>query len=256
LQQAQSDDDGLDQRLRKGFRIGSWVSIPDPGVVEAMCSPGLDFLILDDEHGLIDLRAQHDLVGTGNACGLDMIVRVASNDPIRIMQALDAGASGVLVPQIPDASGVRSAISAARYPPIGSRGWGPRRPTAYGRRRSDYQAAADRNASVLVMIERREALADLDAILATPDLGAVLIGPSDLSGALGVLGQPEHASVRSAIELIISKATAAGVPVGIAVGDGSAIPTWRDAGCDFVVAAADYLLLARATDALVAAARN
>jgi 2-keto-3-deoxy-L-rhamnonate aldolase RhmA len=109
----------------------------------------------------------------------------------------------------------------------------------------------------MVMIERREALEDLDAILLVPELAAVLIGPSDLSGSLGLLGQLEHQAVQAAIESVIAKCTSQSVPVGIAVGaDPAAIREWRKRGCTFVVAGADYLFLARGADAIVAAARG
>jgi 2-keto-3-deoxy-L-rhamnonate aldolase RhmA len=247
----------LSARLESGFLAGSWITIPDPAVIEAMAAPGLDFLVIDAEHGPIDLGAQHVLIGAARGARLDVVVRVSFNDQTRIMQALDAGASGVLIPQVANADDVRRAITAARYPPVGQRGWGPRRPTDYGRRKDEYLVEADQTSAVMVMIERREAIEDLDGILQVQGLAAVLIGPSDLSGSLGFLAQPDNPAVQAAIDRIISTCSAVSMPVGIAVGaDPAAIGEWRKRGCTFVVASADYLLLARGIEAIVGAARE
>jgi 2-keto-3-deoxy-L-rhamnonate aldolase RhmA len=136
-----------------------------------------------------------------------------------IKPILDAGADGIIVPQIRSAQEVRQVVRDCRYPPLGQRGYGPRVPSRYGRDGgSDYVERANALLFVSVQIETREALEALDEILAIPGLDSVVLGPWDLSGALGRLGDVEHPEVVAALELVIEKARRAGKWVGSGMG--------------------------------------
>jgi 4-hydroxy-2-oxoheptanedioate aldolase len=140
---------------------------------------------------------------------------VAANEPVRIMHALDAGASGVVVPQIRTVADAERAVAWCRYPPVGLRGIAPRRASEYGRHTAEYLGTANELVTCCIQIETREALDDLDAILAVPGIDTVLIGPNDLAAALGHTGVIGHADVEEAIARILERAGAHGIPAGI-----------------------------------------
>jgi len=145
------------------------------------------------------------------------IVRVPWNDQVWIKFALDVGAEGVLVPLIRTAEDARQAVAACKYPLEGVRGFGPRGASNFYRNTAEYQQEANDRIVVIVQIEHVDAVKNLDEILKVPGLDCVFIGPADLSGSLGVLCQWEHPKLLQAIDTVIAKAHAAGVPVGMAV---------------------------------------
>lgn len=243
---------GLRARLAgTEFLVGTWVTLSDPAVVEIARDSTLDFLIVDAEHSPFGPETVDRLVAAGRGSAVHTLVRVPAGAMSLLAQALDAGAAGVVIPQVRSADDVRSAVSAARYPPEGSRGWGPRRPTDYGRRGSPYRDTVNDDTVVIPMIELSEAVAALEEIVRVPGVDAVLIGPNDLAGSLGHLGRLDHPDVVAVIDRILDVSIAAGMPVGIAcAGTESEIARWHSCGCRFVAAAADYMLLAEAFDSL------
>ena len=133
-----------------------------------------------------------------------------------IKRVLDTGAEGIILPQARNAGEVREFVSACRYPPQGTRGFGPRRPSRYGRLGGDeYLAHANKQLFVAAQIETVSALDELDQIVAIDGLDSLVVGPYDLSGSMGMLGQVRHPQVVDAIKTITEKARAAGRYVGI-----------------------------------------
>src|SRR5206468_751155 len=144
------------------------------------------------------------------------LVRVAWNDPVLIKPVLDIGAAGVIVPFVRTAEEARLAVAACRYPPQGIRGYGPRRPTNYGRLGGpEYCQMANDAVLVHVQIEHADAVRNLDEILAVPGIFAVIIGPNDLAASLGYTGQSRHPEVLKIIDVVIAKAAKARIPVGL-----------------------------------------
>ena len=152
-----------------------------------------------------------------------------------IKRVLDAGAAGVLVPLVRTADEVRRAVEASLYPPPGVRGWGPRRPSDYERSSAAYVANANDHMVVWVQIEHIDAVNCIEEIVQVPHLDGVLVGSNDLSGSLGLLGQPRHPQVLAAIDRVIAAAHQAKVPMGIA---GPARPedayAWLEKGIQFI----------------------
>jgi 2-keto-3-deoxy-L-rhamnonate aldolase RhmA len=145
---------------------------------------------------------------------------------------------------------VQRAVAACRYPPEGVRGFGPRRPAEYGAKGGpEFCQLANRTIVTIVQIEQHEALTNLDAILKVTGLASVVVGPNDLAASLGYTGQPGHAEVVRAIDTVIAKSRAAGVPMGLAVGDNvESLKRWIDKGVNWLSIAADFaLLLSRAS---------
>ncbi len=239
-------------RLRSSdFLLGTWVTMLDPVAAELLAGSGFDFLVADTEHGALgtdDLMAV--LIAT-RAAGVPVLARVGANEPVRIMHALDVGASGVVIPQIRTVADVERAIAWCRYPPVGLRGIAPRRASEYGRRTADYMAVANDLVTCCIQIETREALADLDVILGVPGIDALLIGPNDFSASLGHTGDLAHPEVESAIDLVLARAAAHGIPAGIWTQSTTVVRARRAQGFRFATVGADYGFMAMAADAAV-----
>src|SRR5439155_26617319 len=124
------------------------------------------------------------------------LVRVQWNDPVLIKPVLDIGAAGVIVPSVSTADEARRAVAACRYPPDGIRGFGPRRPSNYGRLGGpEFCKAANEAVIVIIQIEHIHGVNNLDEILAVPGLTGILVGSNDLSGSMGHMGEPRHPDV-------------------------------------------------------------
>jgi 2-dehydro-3-deoxyglucarate aldolase/4-hydroxy-2-oxoheptanedioate aldolase len=176
------------------------------------------------------------------------LVRVTWNDPALIKPVLDIGAAGVIVPLIRTAEEARRAVSACLYPPEGIRGFGPRRPSDYGRLGGP-EFCRDANERVLpiVQVEHIEAVEQIEEILAVPRLASIVVGPNDLAGSMGLTGQPGHPDVLRAIDAVVAAARRVGVPVGVGSGDDpEAVRGWIDRGMQWLLMGADFTLLLRA----------
>ncbi len=243
--------------LRSGQpRVGTWVTFTDPGLAEAIAGSGVDFLAVDGEHGLVDVGALGPILAATRAVGIPVLFRVAENEQARFQHALDAGASGVVVPRVRSAADAARAVAATRYPPTGTRGIAPRRVSDYGRSGAEYLRAANDLVTCCIQIETREAVADLDAILGIPGVDAVLVGPNDLAGSLGHPGELDHPQSVAAIATVRARATAHGIGVGIHVRSAAEARRRIAEGFDFVTVGTDYGHLVGAVDAMVAAVRT
>jgi 4-hydroxy-2-oxoheptanedioate aldolase len=183
------------------------------------------------------------------AAGIPLLYRVGANEPVRIMHALDSGASGVVVPQVRTVADAERAVAWCRYPPVGLRGIAPRRASEYGRHTAEYLRTAADLVTCCLQIETREALDDLDAILAVPGIDTILIGPNDLSAALGHIGDLAHADVETAIAHVLDRARARGIPAGIWTASVAQTRARRAEGFSWATLGADYGFLAAAADA-------
>jgi 4-hydroxy-2-oxoheptanedioate aldolase len=195
--------------------IGGWCSMPGAFSAELMAVMGWDAVTIDTQHGMIgfpDMLAMLQAISTTAAVPL---VRVSWNQPGEIMRALDAGAYGVICPMINDAAECAAFVQACRYPPDGFRSSGPTRAIVYGG--PDYHAKANGEMLAFAMIETAQGLANVDAIVATPGLDGVYVGPSDLSLATG--GPPGQDSdapdLMAAFDRILGACKAAGVRTAV-----------------------------------------
>jgi len=193
----------------------AWLSSPDPLAAEALARVGFDAVVVDQQHGAIDDAQALALLQAVTAAGRAAIVRVAWNAPHLVMKALDLGAWGVIAPMLEGVDDVRAFVAACRYPPQGVRSFGPTRGAALAG--DDYAARANDEVVPIAMIETRAALEQIDDIVRVPGLGAVFVGPADLSQALG--GPPGvdfvTGPVPEALARIAASAAAAGVPAGL-----------------------------------------
>lgn len=247
------------ERLKSGaVCLGSVASFTDPAVSEAMARSGVDFIWIDMEHGGLSVETVQLHIMATQLGGATPLVRVPWNDPVLIKPVLDAGADGIIVPLIRTPADAQKAVAACRYPPDGIRGYGPRRPSNYGRQGGPtFCQAANQHVMVIPQIEHIDAVNSLDEILQTPGIEAIMVGPNDLSGSMGMIAQTGHPKVVEAIEKIIATARRRGVYAGFAGGSGpDDALRWIGKGAQWVAIGADFLFMTRALDADLAQVRK
>ncbi|MEX2307971.1 MAG: aldolase/citrate lyase family protein [Pirellulales bacterium] len=203
------------QKLNAGeICLGAGITLADSSVVEAI-APLVDFFWIDLEHTHLSYETVQAHLIAARAGGVAALVRVRGSDIPHLKPVLDIGASGVIVPQVRSADEVRQVVSACRYPPLGTRGYGPRRAADYGRRGgAAWMQQVNDQVFLGVQIENLDALAEVDEIARIERLDSIVLGPYDLSIALGYAGQLDHPEVLSAIRRIIAAARAGRKYVG------------------------------------------
>ena len=188
-------------------------SIPSPLLVEMIGYAGFDFVILDMEHVCLNPETLENMVRAAECAGITPLVRVPTAAADVILRALDCGAQGIVVPHVRTASEAAQAVAASRYAPLGTRGISGGRTTGFGTLDlPSYFARANAEIMVVAMIEDREGVENLDAILSVTGIDMVLEGAMDLSQSYGVPGQAQHPLVRRAIDDMAAGCRRHGVP--------------------------------------------
>lgn len=229
-----------------GTVLNGWCAIPSGFSAELMAQLGWDSIVIDTQHGLVGYSDMVAMLQGISTTAVTPLVRVPWNDPAEIMKALDAGAYGIICPMINSRAECQSFVGACRYAPKGYRSSGPVRAAIYGG--ADYTVKANETIVAMAMIETREALSALDAIMATPDLDAVYVGPSDLSVTLGLphgLDRSEDV-VLKALADILAAARRHGIKAGIHTGSAAYAKRMVEMGFDFVTLMSDARFLALA----------
>ena len=200
-------------QAQKRSMLGTWAQIAAPEMVDLIGGAGFDFAIIDCEHGFFGIETAENLIRACDANDLVPLVRVLPGDLLAIGKALDAGAAGVVVPGIDGVEAARRAISAAKFGPDGTRGACPcvRAGGHFVRNWRPYRQRAESETAVLLLIESRNGLAEIEQIVRLPGLGGIVIGPFDLSVAMGHDGDYLHEEVQTAVEHMVSVSLAAGV---------------------------------------------
>jgi len=164
-----------------GISIGCWLNTPSLFACEIMAAAGYDAVFLDGEHGILGPHDIDRLTALGKALGLSVYVRVATAGRPQIQQALDAGADGLILPQVRDFEDARACTAYAKYPPLGTRGMGSPRSLKYGDTPANFVDSENRRTRCFVMIETEGAMRDVDRIVALPTVDGLYMGPYDLS---------------------------------------------------------------------------
>src|SRR5579872_6294655 len=244
------------QALKSGrLQIGFWHSLSSHIAVEILADSGFDWILIDTEHAPNELPMVHTQLMA--ACGgtAHAVVRPAWNDPVIIKRLLDIGAQSLLIPYVETEEEAKRAVMSTRYPPEGFRGYaGQARASRYGRIKV-YHAAANAEICLLVQVETRRGLENLEAIARVEGVDGVFVGPGDLSAALGFLGQPNHPEIVKIIEGMIGRIKKAGRAPGILTGDPELAQRYIELGCLFAAVGSDIGLL-RAADQLAAKFRS
>lgn len=246
---------GLKQRLAgKDVLWGSFLKTPSPILVEVMATAGLDLLCLDAEHAPFGRAALDACAMTARLAQLAVVVRTPTAAPEQILNALDCGADGVLLPHIRTAGEAAAAVAAAHYG-RGGRGYaGSTRAAGYGQSAISAHLAASRERTVVIaQIEDVEAVDCIEQIAAVPGLDALFVGRIDLTIALGET-DPDAPAVVSAVEKILAVAREARVPVGMFVPRDADVPGWRDKGARLFLQGSDHAFMRAGARAARAAA--
>ena len=246
------------QNLQAGrLCLGASITFADPLVSEALAD-SVDFLWIDLEHSPMSHEVLNGHLLAARAKGVPALVRVRSFSTPFIKGALDGGADGIIVPQIRTVDEVCQVVADCRYPPVGRRGYGPRVPSNYGRDGGKaYLERANKDVFVAIQVETAEALESIDDIVKVLGLDSLVIGPMDLSGALGVLGEMEHPKVVAAMETIVAKARAAGLVVGAGWGtDEEYACTMARRGVQWMHVGVDFQYLVNSMDQLTLSIRK
>lgn len=239
--------------IKAGQRqIGLWSSLSSHLTVEVLAGAGFDWLLLDTEHAPNDLPMVLSQLQATTGGTAHPIVRPPWNDTVVVKRYLDAGVQSFLIPYVQDEAEARAAVAATRYPPRGVRGFASAsRASRYGRIK-DYYERAEEEICVLVQVETRHALGNLETIAAVDGVDGVFIGPGDLSADMGHLNQPGHPDVVAAIEDAIGRLKALGVAPGILTGDEALARRFIEQGCLFTAVGSDVGILARESERLAA----
>lgn len=189
-------------------------TIPSAVVTQALAAAGTDVVIVDLEHGAIDHASAHAMIAAtaGTACA--PMVRVTANDPGLVKRALDLGAEAIMFPLIESAQDARNAVAAMRYPPNGTRGFGPFiAQSRWGTQMITYRQAVEDHLVSCLLIETRGAVETIEEICAVPGVDIIVPAQFDLSTALGVSGQFEHPEFVAAVARIERAAKSAKIPL-------------------------------------------
>jgi 4-hydroxy-2-oxoheptanedioate aldolase len=213
------------QKLREGGCVfGVFLGIPSPRLVELCGASGFDYVVIDAEHGPIDVAVCEDMVRAAEACGITPLVRVPENHDKTILRYLDIGAQGVMVPQVNSRADAERALRAIKYAPLGHRGLAAVRAASYGQgiSLSEYTRRANDETMFLPQIENISALDHLDEILQLDGIDVIELGTADLSQSMGHPGETGHPDVQAAVDEITKRALAAGKVVGDTINDPTA----------------------------------
>lgn len=236
--------------------VNAWAAIPSAYSAEVLGHQGFDSVTVDLQHGMIGFDAAVAMLQAISSTPAVPLARVSKNDPALVMQLLDAGAYGIICPMISTVGDARSFVEACRYPPAGQRSFGPARGLLYGG--PDYFTHANDEVLALAMIESREGVDSLDAILAVDGLDGIYVGPNDLSLAFDrpPQSEPDDPEVAGLITGFAKKARDKGLIAGIFCSSGAAAAARVAEGFAIVTPGNDVGLLSRAAKAAIAEARG
>ena len=237
--------------IREGRpQIGLWSSLCSNLSVEVIASSGFDWLLIDTEHAPNEVPMVHSQLQAMMGGTAAAVVRPAWNDLVMLKRLLDVGAQNLLIPYVQTAEEARAAVAATRYPPRGIRGVASlHRANRFGRVK-EYYTRADEQICVIAQIETRLALQNLESIAAVEGVDGLFIGPSDLSAALGHLGNLTHPEVRSAIEDAFERIRKSGKAPGILAPIEGEARHWLSKGAVVMAVGSDLGMLARQSEEL------
>lgn len=222
--------------------VGTTISFTDPAISELVGDAGYDFTWIDMEHCPIDLATALGHIMAVRGTGAAPFVRVPAADPVLIKPVLELHPAAVIVPQVQSVADVERAVSACKYPPIGIRGFGPRRGRRFGGQPyPEYLVDADEQIMVIVQIEHIRAVEAIDDILAVDGLDGLCIGFNDLAGSMGLSGNVTAPQVVDATEHVIKRTLQTDKTIGISMGyDRHAVAHWLGQGLQWIALGGDF----------------
>ncbi len=250
----------LKQKLAAGEAvIGTFAKFNDPASAEILALSGFDFFVLDNEHVMFSRETIINILRAAEASGIVPILRVRKNSDIEILQLLDAGAPGVLVPQVNSVAEAQACVSYVKYAPEGRRGFAPtHRAARYGTMDPVlYARLANERTFLGCYCETKEAVQAVEDIARIPDIDVLFIGPMDLSASYGVTGNPKAEPVQNAIAHVCGVCRAAGRAVGTIASNAEEAHALIRSGLQFITISSDQgMLLSKAKEQMAAMKRR
>lgn len=242
-------------RLRRGERLlGTIASLASPEVTEILADSGWDWLFLETEHAPVGpLDLQRMIMG---ARDVPCVVRLPDHQEISVKRALDAGAAGVIVPQVNTAAQAAAVVAYARFPPEGRRGVGVARANGYGYAVGPYVAAANAQSAVIVQAEHVDAVNHIEEIVRVPGVDCVFVGPYDLSASLHKPGQLDDPEVAGAIAHVAAVTREAGLALGFFATAAALVAPRIAQGFTLLACGVDTLFLREAANATLDHLKN
>lgn len=247
-------DNLVKQALQRGETvIGSMATeIRSPAVALLFANAGFDFFFIDMEHGSYDMPTVADIIKVARLAGICPIVRVPDPEYHLMSRPLDAGAQGLMIPRVETREVVEHVVRSVKYPPEGVRGCSiPRGHNEYmGAPLTEFTQHANANVLIVVQIERRRAVEDIDDLLSVPGVDVALIGPQDLAVSLGTL-DTQHPETEAAIQKVVDAAQRHGVAAGIHSRDIKVLRAWQERGMRMLTCSTDTDFIVQGANAAV-----
>lgn len=225
--------------------IGSWIMLGNSTSVEVMAIAGFDWLVIDLEHTSIDLETTQSLITIIQSQNIKALVRVSKNEEVIIKKVLDMGADGIIVPMVCSKKDAIQAVQYAKYPPYGKRGVGLYRASGYGTKFDEYKKWVEEELVVIVQIEHKDAVKNIDDIVQVEGIDGTIIGPYDLSGSMGCPGDFEKEDVQNAVQKVLDRCQEYNIPSGFHVVDTNPVKLQEkiNQGCSFLAYGIDYFFM-------------
>lgn len=238
--------------------IGTWIQTGSPVAAEILARAGYDWIAVDCEHSSIGIESFAETARGIYGRGVVTLARVRENDTLAIRQVLDMGAEGVIVPMVNSAEDARRAVQSAKYPPVGQRGFGYCRANNWGVDFASYAQTANEDVCVVVMIESKQAVEQIDEILSVEGVDGVFIGPYDMSGSYGCVGKTSEPVIIEACAKVLEACERHGKAAGqhiVLPNDQNVSKALAD-GFTFIALGTDIVFLADAARDALAFARK
>jgi 4-hydroxy-2-oxoheptanedioate aldolase len=241
------------QALAKGERqVGLWSGLASSIATEILAGAGFDWIVIDGEHGPNDISTLLPQLHSMRGGTAEPVFRIPWNDMVIIKRALDVGARTLLIPFVQNEEEARRAVAATRYPPLGIRGVSVTpRANDYGRVQN-YHKNAHLDTCVLVQVETRAALKEIEAIASVEGVDGIFVGPSDLAADFGFLGNSKHPDVQAALKDAATRIRATGKAAGMLTGNLDDVEPLIEMGFNFTAVGSDVGILARGAEQLAA----
>ena len=236
------------QRMKNELIVGTHVNLADLSISEQMGMLGFEFVWIEGEHSHLDKQTILSHIIACSAGNTASFVRIPWNDPVLAKPVLEMGPDGIVFPFIRTAAEAKAAVAACVYPPRGERGYGPKRAVRYGTQKADeYIAGAEKSILKIMQIEHIDAVKNLAEIIKVEGVDTIVVGPNDLSGSVGLLGQTRHPQVMALCDQIAEICKTAGMPFGISMSyDKDNIADWIKRGVSWMAAGNDISYIAKA----------
>lgn len=233
--------------------LGVFSKTEDPAVIEALGYAGMDFVIIDLEHGPNTIRSAQNLIRSAQLSGVFPIIRVKEENPGVMTEALDVGAGGIQVPQVCSKADAEAVMERVRFSPLGNRGVCRFVRAAHYSAMDRFEYFKQANEAVIVLqIEGKEGIDNLEQILEVPGIDVIFIGPYDLSQSLGVVGQIDHPLVEQEMLRIVQVCAGKGITVGTFTDTVANARKWRKLGVRYIAHSVDMGIFHDACRGLIA----